>query len=492
MSTVARLCYVLIIGIAIFSNLPLVDGQFGGEDEASQLDFSSTILDNITHFKGSKSIVEISKTLAATYHPPLRYFLALPGMWLFPDTEFGLRFVSILISLFMTYQVIELGKDLGGQVVGFASGFLIAGSAVYNWTSMAFGWSVSVTMLILCIRLLRTTTFDLQDDTELRKFHKINLYLIVVFLINTGNILFVAMAGLFYLWKNRTRFRLLVLRYIPFGAFYTLYYGLFLVVVPRVCPKLFGFPSRFGQLHQNLVRAEQSHLNYDSFVSNLQGLNAYFFPFLGWGVLLCALYYLLTREKFILLWIIPFLAAWSFYFAPNSQQYFILVFICILPFGVQFIYSKLGARPLIFGSLLLGLLLGVWNYTMFIKEYEDTTYPHDYFELGYAKAERVHNIVQPYDTIGQDIDALLSEDGGFIHDISGCFTMFYYDDTRYMGQFGSENFPTEYDALNACYALPSDLDSKIKIIVTTKPLCPETFQEKKRYKNSEIMLFLVN
>lgn len=483
--------YVLIFCITALSHSAVCCGQFRGEDEASQLKSAEWMISSIRYV----AIPQFSRTIATQPHPPLRYILAMPGIILFPHSEFGLRFVAILISFYMTYQVIKLGQDLGGNVVGFTSGALIACSPVYNWTSTAFAWSLTVTMLIHSVRLLRSNSLDIQTPSGEKTFTLVHIFVAVAFLINTGNILFFVSTLLVYFIHNSRRLHALVRLSWPFILFYGLYYAFFLIVIPYVGAEFLNLTVPFGQLNQNLTRAEWSYLNYTSFLDNIKGINGYFIPYVSWVVLICALSYLIRYERVIAIWISIFVAAWSFYITSGTHQYFLLVFITIFPFGVKFICDKLGAKRFVILSIVIGIAISSWNYQLFIKPYgtNDPNYPTSLLIWGHATISRVHNISQPFDELANDIDELLTENKFFVHDISGSFTIFYYPSTKqkYAGQFGSDKYQYEYHLARDCYNTVGRFDD-VSVIVTFKHLCPEQVEKHITYPKSNINLYLLN
>lgn len=495
------LVYFALLGLVCFSNLPLVYGQFFGEDEASQFWVSMRVLDALSNWQGCTSVNAIGVALSSTDHPPLRYILSVPGIVLFPYSEFGLRFSSILFSLLMTYQLVKLGTALGGDRVGLASGFCVACSGVYNWTSMAFGWSVTVTVLVIAIQHLRTATLDLSQKQERRMFCEIAGLLFIAFLINTGNILFFVSFCLIYLCANYRRMWLLMSCILAPTLLYVAYYAYYFVLFPWLLAQRQGTAvAPVGQLAHMISRSERSHLNITSFIENVQGINAYLLPGLGWILVGAAWYALLRREWRVLLFVAPFAVAWSFYFIRSTQQYFLLVCIAILPFGIAWFAQRVTSRQFAAGVAVLCVGLLVWNMILFIRPYAENEYPHWLLDQTFSLADRYHNIGVPYTAIGQDIDALLSPTGMFIHRLGGSFTDFYYRDdpssithTRYAGALDSAAFPIVANPAEPCVRLDNvhrDA-SNVEIVVGRFVLCPDTVRETRTYAGSPIKLYVL-
>ena len=55
------------------SNLPLVDGQYVGNDEVGQRGSSERIINSVKNV----DIEELSVTIANQYHPPLKYIIII-------------------------------------------------------------------------------------------------------------------------------------------------------------------------------------------------------------------------------------------------------------------------------------------------------------------------------------------------------------------------------------------------------------------------------
>jgi hypothetical protein len=492
------LFYSILFAIAAFSQTPLVRGQFFGEDEPMQLFTCQRVIRAFSDWEGVQSLFKAGWAISSEYHPPLRFLLSLPGVLLFPGTEFGLRFGAIIVSLVMTYQIVQLGNELGGKRVGCASGFLVASSSVYNWTSMAFGWSVIVTALVACIRILRGSTLDLRGPQERVRFRKVNALVILAFLTNTGAILFFGATGLIYLYANRKRFFVLVKAAAPFVGFYALYYLYYFYVVPKLAYRTLGITTPFGQLYQNLARSREAHLNLASLWENFRAINGYFLPYLGLLLLGACYLDLFRRERRTLAWIAPYVLAWSFYLSGGTHQYFLLASIAILPFGIRALADHLPKRMFAVTVATLSLLFLAWNYFIFIRPYRELDFPSAALARGNADLGRQHNIVLPYREIGADAKRLLGTGERYAHDISGAFSLFYlkdhpseYADSRYAGALNNEGRKLEWDAHASCYRIFQSENAPVRIAITAKAICTDQIDRTVDYAGSAIKLYLL-
>jgi hypothetical protein len=493
-----RLVVALLLAgtLLLFNHRAVCCGQMVGGDEAEQLWFVERMLQAL----GSGDWMDLAKAFGALNHPPLRFVLSMPGLLLFPHSEFGLRLMAIVGTVVMIDQARRLGHDLGGRRTAMATLLLMAGSAVANWTSMAFGWSVAIAALIAAIRVLRRGPLELSTAVGRRAHHLVQACVAVAFLINTGAVLFFGATVLLLLLPetNRRQPGLLLRALWPWAVFYTAYYLLFFVLAPLAAARLLGIEGPFGQLAQNLGRGGQSGLNLVSLRENLMGLNAYVLPLLGWVLLLCAMVDLLRRERAVALWLAPFALAWSFWFVGGSQQYFLWVFVCLLPFGVRLLAQRLPGWAFVSALLITLLLMAGWNWVIFLRPHgsAETATIDQWLETTWSRAERRHNLVEPYAELGADLDQRLGDGERFRFDGSASFVKFYFKDdpvalyhSAYDGSLLGEQ-PAALDAVRGCL-LPSPAWEAVVAAVTADNLCPEHVEETLGYPGSTLRLHLL-
>jgi hypothetical protein len=490
----------VILLIALFSNLPLIYGQFSVHDEALHTWVCTKILYQFHDWHGVRSLINVGLILSYEDQPPLRFLLSLPGMLLFRGTEFGPRAVSIAFSVIMTWQVMQLGRDLGGRAVAYASGLLVATSAVYNWTSMTFGWSVAVTMLIVAMRRFRIASLDLSDSVERRSMRIINLALVVAFLINTGNVLFFVMSGILYAWANRRRLVLFIKSLAPFVAFYALYYAFFMAVVPWYAQTVAKASRPLGQAVKNAGRFADAHPNITSLLENLRGLNGHYAPYLEWAFFACAVIYLIRKAPRLALWLAPFVLLWSFYFMIYTHQYIILTSICIVPFGVACLSERLSRRAFFHVVGGLAACFALWNVALYVKPYTELGYPAKVWRWGYAERGQRHNIVRPWGQVCADMRPLLGPDGRFVENVDGSFALFYCKDdpwdyvhTRRAATLGREGYDVEYDPEQKQYHIRfSPADTHVCVVFTEYDLFPSEYVKRISYPGSRAKLYLLS
>jgi hypothetical protein len=477
------------LAIIALSNLRILNGQVG-DDEANQLTVCVQILHRLRH----GNLLGVFKVLSQVDQPPLRYLLSLPGLALFPQTGFGLRLGSVLVSLAMTYAIVQLGRDLGGEIVGWASGALVAVSAAYDLTSNAFGWSVIVLALVQSIRILRRSTLDLTEREERRRFLVLNGWLALAFLTNTGTILFAAATLALYAVRNRQHAPAAARAFAPVLAFYAVYHLYFFVLVQLVGERFFAKKGVFGQLQHLYERAGGSSPNMSDFLKGLQAVNAHFLPFAGWGLLAASLAYLVRHERRVLVWLAPFWLVWGFYMRLDTAQYFVLPVLATIPFGVRWIVER-GRRG---GLVALGaaaVAFAAWNLALFVAPYTETEYPSGVLTATYSRVVFHENETQPYVPIARDLNRILVGGERWIGDVSGGLSEFYanpdraqFVDPRFAGRLGTPDFPARFDAAGRCYrpAAPG-----IRVAVTELRLCAAGVVRTIDYRGSRIRLYVL-
>jgi len=100
------------------------------------------------------SLGEITARTASDIHPPLFYYLL--HLWLGPfgDSEFALRFFSLIFGLLTIPLIYALGRRLLGTTSGLLAASLLAISPLYLWYSQEARMYTLVTFLCLATSYL--------------------------------------------------------------------------------------------------------------------------------------------------------------------------------------------------------------------------------------------------------------------------------------------------------------------------------------------------
>jgi hypothetical protein len=485
------LAFALPFALAALSNLRILDGQLG-DDEAAQLTACTDILHRLAH----GNLFGVVKVLSEVDQPPLRYLLSLPGLAIAPETGFGLRLGSVLVSLAMTYALVRLGRELAGDLVGWCAGLLVAASGAYNLTSTAFGWSVIVLALVQSIRVLRGAGLDLTERPERRRFAVVNAWLALAFVTNTGLILVTATVLALYAVRNRHAPRAAASAFAPWLGFYAAYYLYFFVLVQWAGHRFFDKHGKFGQLAHLWGRPGRGRLNVTDLLHGLQALNAHFLPFVGWGLLAASILYLARRERVVLLCLAPYTLAWAFYLHVETEQYFVLPVIATIPFGVAWVFSRLGRARGAAAVAAVAALFSGWNLALLVASYPEDAYPRGVLTTTYSRVVFQSNLFQPYPAIARDLDRVLPPGERWLNGVSGGLGEYYsnpdrseFFDPRLAGRLGAAEFPLE--RAGGCLAVRLPPQSQVRAVVTKLRLCPRQIARTIRYRESDIRLYVL-
>jgi hypothetical protein len=479
-----------VLGLATISNLRVATGRVLGDDEAIQLTASRLVMYRIEHWDGFTTTLRgLAGHFLAQDQPPLRYLMSIPGLLIFGDSEIGLRFVAVVISLLMTVLVMRLGSDLAGKSVGIGAGLLVAVAPIYNWTSMAFGWSVIVAVIVQSLRELRSGSLELELPEERRRFHRVNALLFIAFLVNTTMLIFLASTLVLYLSANHRSVRKLVRQAAPWLCAYGLYYLWFFGTIPAALGR---GQWTVGQLTHTRYRSDRLALTTDSLVENLRMTNAYLLPYLGCALVVTALVYMIRKERRLLCWIAPFPLLWSFVFTGSTGQYFVLFAVSVMPFAVAQLF-ELPRRAALSILAVTVCAVAAWNYEIFLRSYSESAYPTRLLRRLDATVDYPHNIRQPFDQLKRDLRRLGT--GSYLSDTSGSLFEFYLNDdhihsydSRYRGTLTATGRSLEFDQQRNCFRL-SDQDDGIKTAITSKTLCPEGITGTITYPGSTLKVY---
>ncbi|GEM_PF-2699892 len=483
------LCTILII--ASINAVVTATGQFHGDDEATQRYRVLQMIIGISEgdFK------QATNPMILAHHPPVRYALSIPGLLVLPYHELGLRLMAVIFSVMMVYYIYKLGTDVANSIVGYISAFAIAVSGVMTWTIMAFAWSIIVIVFLVGTRILIRQNYDLTVREARYDFIFLNSLILIGALTNFGVIVFYGPTFLIYSYYNRHQLRKVITWFSPFIVIVALY--MFFIHV--FAPYILGLTS--GQHIQLMSRAGNSGINLDSFFFNLQSINFYFLPYVSWLIFASSLWYLARRYLAILLWYAPFLLAWNFYLQGNSGQYIVLCFIALTPFAFaqfnEWIATRHIPKTSIAGiTILLITLTCIWNYTILIRHYTFDDRPQLGETILFADGSRKHNVIRPYQEIGEILDSY-DDNMRFFSNIGSAFQTFYYNEdsfhqprhTRYAISIRALDF-FEFNLDRECYQTGSQ-EPDIRLIVTPFELCQEEYIELHTFDGSPIRIYLL-
>ena len=133
----SKIALLLIVLLAFLLHLYRLDHQSLWYDEGFSV------------YLARMSLGEITARTASDIHPPLYYYLL--HLWLGPfgDSEFVLRFFSLLFGLLTVPLIYALGRRLLGTASGLLAASLLAVSPLYLWYSQEARMYTLVTFLCL-------------------------------------------------------------------------------------------------------------------------------------------------------------------------------------------------------------------------------------------------------------------------------------------------------------------------------------------------------
>jgi hypothetical protein len=325
----------------------------------------------------------------------------------------------------------------------------------------------------------------------------VNAWAALAFLANTGAILLAVGTFLACLQSNLHRRSAILRAFAPVVAFYGAYFALFGYIAPWALSEYYDGPVGSGQATHGRSRLEAISPNIDSFLANLQGLNAYFLPFVSWSLVVLGVAYLIGRCPRILVFMTPFAFAWSFLLIGDTDQYFLLVAVTLIPFSIAAVVALV---PRVAAGTLLAVAtvaLFAWTIALFLLPYRETEYP-TIFEHVYARAGRPPNVVEPYDEVRRDVDRLLQARQQYLARDEGSLPQFYLKadltsevDARFAGFLGSGRYPIRFDADRACYRLAFAARAEVRLAITKLALCRDDAVAAARYDGSRLLVYLL-
>jgi|GEM_PF-6205946 len=484
-SSLKRFLLIIVIILSSIFAFSVAFTQFRGESEMQNLNSVNDLLNSLKSF----NIVDFFKILISQYHPPARYIISLPFVCIFGPLEFSLRLANILFWIGVSIIAFFIGEKLLDTWCGFFSGLLIGTAGLFGIEAIGstHGY-LTFWIMLLILHILKNPSFSLKTKNDRKNFFIGNLFLSIGFLGFTSIIPIIFTYNLIYFYyavKERPiTVKHFILYLIPFIIFYITYYFIFLGI-PYYFYKNNLLDNYVGQLYQNIYRKSSSQLNIHSFISNLKGINGYFFPFLSWLILVIGSIYLFKTNKHIYLMIIGYAILFSFYIYGNTSNHFLSYFIWIIPMSTAFIITYIKKYSIILLSILMVLVIS-WSIIIHVIRYKEKTYPHFLLTYTYSETFRINNIVRPVRQIADDLKKYLDKDEYYLCLTDGAI-IFYAKDINYKDN--SEIFLTE----NKCYKFYDNKSTKyIRAAVINEDdfFCDDLIEKQINYEKSYLKLII--
>ena len=142
----------------------------------------------------------------------------------------------------------------------------------------------------------------------------------------------------------------------------------------------------FGQLHQYIVRANNSSLNISGFIENIKILNWAYMPLIGPILFILGIINIYKKNKKIFFTIFLYLFLFNFYFSGNTGQHIQTLFIMIFAFSINelinFLKSETLFKYVLFTKIVI-LMLFTYNFNL--KIYNEENYPYKFEKLFFFK-----------------------------------------------------------------------------------------------------------
>ena len=400
---------IILISVGFITLLPaltILDAEFRGEDEVLTLRTVIALTESFQQEYGFLSIHKdlLIKLIRNSHHPPARNIIPVPFVFALGANEVALRLPNVLLWVAACMVAANIGWRLAGGWGAFLSGTILGVSGLFDLEAMGLGHVGEVLWVMLVIDcLLSSPDRSLQTPLSRKKYFLGGFYCFLGFLWFTSVlpvcVLYHGVYG-YNILRNRGSWRNLKVYLIwtlPFIGVYLLYYGIFLGW-PAYAVYSGQYSKPFGQLAQNIGRANTSHLNIRSMIQNVRALNWYVFPFFSWILLVMGMLYQVRRFPQIFILLLGYGGLWSFYLSGNTPQHFFAYYCWLVPFGIA-ACENVGGRwnkKLVHVILLIFIgLTAAWNYQTHIKTYTEATYPRHLVSLAWdGLCGKIMSIVQ--------------------------------------------------------------------------------------------------
>lgn len=498
--SVKKRCYWVVVllvgGIALLPALTILDAQFRGEDEILTLRAASKVADSLHKGQLKSALVKLIRD----YHPPARTLVVIPFLAFLGPNEVALRLPNVLLWVAACLAAAQVGRRLAGAWTGLYSGLFLAVSGLFNLQAMGLGHVGETLWILLMIDvLLQESHWDFSRPETRKRYLLGAFYCAIGFLWFTS---LLPVCGLYHVFwgvhvlrrRSRRAFRRYVLLSLPWFGFYLVYYALFL-----------GWPAYlwytgqvgrpFGQLGQNLFRANASYLNIISLQQNLRVLNGYVFPWISWLMLILGMWFQARHYPTLFVVLLGYGVIWSFYFTMDTAQHFLAYFCWLLPFGAaawhRFL-SQWNRRVSLTGCILVLSVMSVWTYYIHIKTYTHNTYPTKLLTAVWGSTLWRNNLDRPMQALAQDMQRALKADERFIVLADGAFPLYYFPDERYLQRVHLADLVFEGEHESRCLHLPEELRRayhiRAAVSFTTHNFCEKDREDVIRYPGSDLQL----
>ena len=449
------LTIIFICSVTCFN--ALTNPQLHGEDEATTFIIALNLLNDLKNFE----IFNFFKTIIAANHPPGRYLLPIPFIEIFGESIVSMRIPYFFLWIGSCVLTTKIAFKIGGSLNAILSGLFLSISGLFNLEIQSISHGASVFFGLLLINELLKNKI-IEDYIFNKKFDlfKINILLLAGFIFfSTWSVIIFGFYFFlilnYYRKKNLFRYATkLFLLTLPFFLFYLFYYLIF-IGFPFWIINLNGleifnqFFNRnininlepFGQLHQYIVRANNSSLNISGFIENIKILNWAYMPLIGPILFILGIINIYKKNKKIFFTIFLYLFLFNFYFSGNTGQHIQTLFIMIFAFSINelinFFKKETLFKYVLFTKIVI-LMLFTYNFNL--KIYNEENYPYKFEKLFFSKYKWPQNLVRPLNEIVLNLREISKKDKPILNLIDGSISMYHGRDLNWIYKNDLEKF----------------------------------------------------
>lgn len=502
-----RLIILIVSIVAAAFASPILGAQFYGEDEVGVYITANWLAQSLM----TGDWVTFLSVLVGSYHPPGRFLLATASFLLFGPSAFALRLPTVVLWAVTCVLAADIARRQAGpasggagQLASLVTGVLLGASGLFSLEALGFGHGVATFWGMLFIWWkVKHPTWNLVLRSARRQYLIGGIVIALGFLWFTS---FLPIAGVYHLYyayravrqKNIEKMRQYFLLTLPFIFFYTAYYLIFLGL-PQYALR-HGIRDRaVGQLHQNLARNQSAHLNVQSFIENMRGVNWYHLPFISWLLLVVGVVgqWRYSRPLFLLL--TPYALLFSLYLVDNTPQHFLSYYIWLLPFAVAALWQWGKKHGRDWQGTVVCLLLAAcvaaaaFGYVANRHRYTETAYPYYLEPAVWGQSKWRTNLVRPLPQIAADLSTLLGPSDLWTVTIDGALPLYYFPDLRFVTVETSERAQSNGSCLEL--KLPELSRTSLRAIVRSRqqlPFCSISLEKVLTYPESFLEIALIS
>ena len=497
---------ILIVSIVLLIPLrSLLNPSLYGEDEVSTFLVNVELIEAIININVKDFFINLIKS----YHPPGRNLFSIPTILIFGENISALRLPYYITWIFTCFFSLRIIKELNGNNdCKILNIILLSGSGIFHIQIMGFGHGIVSFLGIYLIYELIIFHKKKQNFIPHKLFNKLAAISFIGFLFFNTFILLtfnLFLIQLFLILKNEKKeFYLFFLISFFYFLLYLSYYIIFLgapyllvnnpqSLIPLI-ENIFGKlnycnwdQNAFGQYHQYIVRQSTMDFNYSSFIANLRYLNWHFFPYIGIFIIFFSLYYLSTKIKVVLFFILTYFLFVNFFMVGNTGQHFASIFIWLIPFFSLNFKEKINFSSIKLFIKFFYLTLLTYTFYFHIFFYSEKNYPYNIVSLVDGTLKWPPNIKRPLEQISKDIRKNYTNDNTIYYTVDGSIIHYYLRD------FKSHKIDYDLMLIDGKVIDCNSLDNKIKILITSNNIinnCNHDIYKIIKYKGSNLKLLL--